>query len=189
MGGALGNVNAQKHGKYSWATVGRLPSGCAYVKKQCGWLLNALRNRVAEAKGEVTDEDLARCRAMAKVFGLELLGHRDLRLNHDSTSVAERSKVRTEIKGLHRITVAKAAASRVLTMLGPIRGTACRHSTFRRPMSRAARSTGRRRRIDRAGLRMRAASGWHESEPIEPDNAAGGELGALEGIDDVSTAN
>lgn len=98
MGAPRGNQNAVTHGKSGWTSIGRLPPHCGYIKRLAGYFHRACEAAVVAKKGELSVYDARLCLSLGKLYGLEKLALRDLRLHSAELTVMERAAIRRELR-------------------------------------------------------------------------------------------
>ena len=97
MPGTKGNVNAMTHGVCSYLSLGKLPKGCAYIRRQVSAFRRELEAAVAEqCDGEINIRDAAFVNSAARHEGRCQLLTRYLR-GDDCKSLADRLAVLREI--------------------------------------------------------------------------------------------
>lgn len=97
MPGTKGNVNAMTHGVCSYLSLGKLPKGCAYIRRQVSAFRRELEAAVAEqCDGEINIRDAAFVNSAARHEGRCQSLTRYLR-GDDCKSLADRLAVLREI--------------------------------------------------------------------------------------------
>lgn len=95
MGAPRGNLNAVKHGTYSFLTTGSLPKGGSYIRKLIGQLKRQLEASVLEAHGEISLPHAARIQSVVRHEARCLLLARYVR--QDGLELDTRLKVLKEL--------------------------------------------------------------------------------------------
>ena len=97
QGGQPKNLNALIHGTYSYLALGRLPKGCAYIRRLIGKYRRKLEDALLERDGEIQIHAASLVQSACRHEGRAQLLTRWLRVDDGDMSITDRVSLLREI--------------------------------------------------------------------------------------------